>query len=287
MTQLANLSEIRSLVRQGAIFYVGHSGGKDSQAMYAAVRKVVPDHQVRVVHADLGDIEHAGIKDFIRDNIDHELIIANAVFEDGSPKDFFSAVRARRATLDRKGQFDAPAFPSSAQRFCTSDLKTGPIWKAIKADGDNPIVVNCVGIRAEESKARAKKIDKRGTLNLNKKSTNGKRDAYDWWPIAHWTIEEVWAEILEAGQWPHEAYGFDGTTATDNDRLSCVFCIFGSVKDLRHGARLRPDLVEKYTDLERDVRSTMFHGQTLKERIGIEIEVNPAPTGALQLEFAI
>ena len=103
-----------------------------------------------------------------------------AIHADGSPKDFFSAVRARRASLDAKGRFDAPAFPSSAARFCTSDLKTGPIWKVIRAKAaavGASIVVNCVGIRAEESNSRAKKIKNRGTLNANKTNTTRSREA--------------------------------------------------------------------------------------------------------------
>ena len=232
-------SQIADLLARGAHFYAGHSGGKDSQAMYAWLRTVVPAGRLHVVHADLGDIEHAGVKEHIRNNIDTELLIAQAVHADGSPKDFFSAVRARRASLDAKGRTDAPAFPSSAARFCTSDLKTGPIWKVIRAHSARVgarIVVNCVGIRAEESKSRARKISQRGTLNVNAKNTNGIREAYDWWPIAHWTTEEVFAEIAAAGQQPHPAY------AMGNERLSCVFCIFASDNDLQNGYSQRPDL---------------------------------------------
>jgi DNA sulfur modification protein DndC len=260
------MTEIAALVSRGAIFYVGHSGGKDSQAMYAAIKRVVPADQVRVIHADLGDIEHAAVKDHIRATIDHDLMIAEAFYIDGNKTDLFGMIRKRRASLDAKGKFDAPAFPSSAARFCTSDLKTGPIWREIRRDGHD-LVVNCVGIRAEESKARAKKIAARGSLMVNKKNTNAKREAFDWWPISDWLIDEVWTEIKEAGQEPHAAY------AGGNERLSCVFCIFGSVNDLRNGAAARPDLLEKFTNLEIEVRGSMFHGATLAERIGIE--VNP------------
>lgn len=261
MAAVANLEQIQELVAQGAHFFVGHSGGKDSQAMYAAVRKLVPADQIHVVHADLGDVEWAGVKDHIRNNIDHELLIAQAIFKDGTNKDFFSLIRARRAKLDSDGKFDAPAFPDSKSRFCTSDLKTDPIWKVIRNAGNFPIVVNCCGIRGEESKKRQKKIDERGTLHLNKKNTNGKRDAYDWWPIAHWLVDDVWAEIADAGQTPHPAY-------ERNERLSCCFCIFGSVNDLRHAAEQRPELFNRYVELEREVRSTMFNGQSIADRVG-------------------
>lgn len=264
MLNVENLTKIQELIDQGAQFFVGHSGGKDSQAMFAALTKIVPADQLHVVHADLGEVEHLDVKTFIRENIDgKELHVAQAIHADGSKKDFFSAIRARRASLDAQGRTDAPAFPSSAARFCTSDLKTGPIWKVIrKLAGNAKIVVNCVGIRAEESPARAKKIATRGSFMVNTKNTNSKRQAFDYWPIASWKIDQVWSEIAEKGQDRHPAYD------AGNDRLSCAFCIFGSQGDLRNAARTRPDLLAKLTQLEIDVRTTMFNGATLAEKIG-------------------
>lgn len=273
MAQVANESEILELAAQGAIFYIGHSGGKDSSAMYEAIIRLVPSDQIRVLHADLGEVEHVDVKDFIRANIDgRDLIVARAFHLDGRPADFFSLVRQRRASLDAKGNFDAPAFPSSAARFCTSDLKTGPIWREIRADG-HALVVNCVGIRAGESDARAKKIGTRGTLNINKKNTNSKRQAFDWWPIALWNCrtdkgfdsaihsDDVFDAIGAAGKDPHPAY------AAGNDRLSCAFCIFGSKNDLRNAAAERPELLAAFAELEIEVRTTMFATETLAERI--------------------
>jgi len=258
---IANEKEILALAALGAIFYIGHSGGKDSAAMYEAILRLVPAAQIRVVHADLGEVEHVDVNDFIRNNIDgRDLIVARAFHKDGRPADFFSLIRQRRASLDAKGNHDAPAFPSSAARFCTSDLKTGPIWREIRAEG-HAIVVNCVGIRAQESAARAKKIGTRGTLNVNQKNTNSKRQAFDWWPIAHWSIDQVWAEIEAAGKKRHPAY------AAGNDRLSCAFCIFGSANDLRNAAAERPELLAAFAALEIEVRTTMFSTETLAERI--------------------
>lgn len=261
MTELANLDAIKSLAMRGAIFYVSHSGGKDSQAMYIAVSKVVPYNQIRVIHADLGDIEHTGVISHIKYNIGSRcMTIAKAYNKAGAAVDLFDMIRNRRAMLDSKGKLDASPFPSSAARFCTSDLKTGPIWREIRQTR-HKLVVNCVGIRAEESNSRAKKVGSRGTLNENKKNSNSVREAYDWWPIADWTITQVWDEISDAGQVPHPAY------AAGNDRLSCAFCIFGSRNDLRNAKAEKPELYQRYIDLEIEVRSTMFNGESLAERI--------------------
>jgi 3'-phosphoadenosine 5'-phosphosulfate sulfotransferase (PAPS reductase)/FAD synthetase len=276
MRQVTDTPAIADLIAKGAHFYVGHSGGKDSQAMYAALAARIPADQLHVVHADLGDIEWAGVKDHIRANIDHPLMIADAIFNDGSAKDFFGMVRQRRAKLDRDGKFDASPFPAPGlTRQCTSDLKTGPIWKVIKAHAKQvgaAITVNCVGIRSEESPRRAKKA-KAGTLTRNKVQSCSTRQAYDWWPIAHWPIADVWAEIADAGQQPHPAY------ADGNERLSCMFCIMGSDNDLQHAYRVNPELAHRYIALEREVRSTMFYSGgrrvSLAEKLGIEIEINP------------
>jgi 3'-phosphoadenosine 5'-phosphosulfate sulfotransferase (PAPS reductase)/FAD synthetase len=264
MTELlADLDEILRLVELGAHFFVGHSGGKDSQAMFAILSIIIPADQLHVVHADLGDVEHEGVKSFIQDNIDgHELLVAEPIHADGSKKDFFSMVRARREKLDSDGKFDAPAFPGNGPRFCTSDLKTGPIWKVIRNATDATIVVNCVGLRSQESDRRSKTIAEKGTFNENKKNSNTVRQAFDWFPIAHWTIEEVWAAIAAKGQERHPAYN------AGNDRLSCVFCIFGSQGDLERGAKARPDLARKLIKLEREVRSTMFNGASLADKVG-------------------
>lgn len=266
---IANLEEISVLIDRGAHFYVGHSGGKDSQAMYLLLKGIVPAAQLHVVHADLGIVEHRYTKEHIRATIDEELLIAQAIFKDGSTKDFFSAVRARRVKLDNDGKHDAPAIPAKGSRYCTSDLKTGPIWKVIRNHGEHRIVVNCVGIRGAESTERQKKIDEKGTLTTNKANDNSIREAYDWWPIAHWSLDDVWSEITNAGQWPHPAYGFNGVRATLNERLSCCFCVFGSVNDLRNAYRNYPELFAMYEQLEHDTRTTMFHTQSLREKLNL------------------
>ena len=49
--------KICELRDRGAIFYVSHSGGKDSQAMFITISNFVPANQIVVVKADLGHVE--------------------------------------------------------------------------------------------------------------------------------------------------------------------------------------------------------------------------------------
>lgn len=129
---------IDDLIARGAMFYVSHSGGKDSQAMYGALASIVPTDQIVVVHADLGKIEWSGVQDHIVATIEHELNVVRA------GKTFFDMVRHMARTRP-----DVPAWPSSATRQCTSDLKRGPIHKLIRNDmkaRGATLGVNCTGI---------------------------------------------------------------------------------------------------------------------------------------------
>jgi len=239
---------IQELIDFGAIFYISHSGGKDSQDMYNELLKIIPFNQIVVVHADLGEVEWEGVQDHIRSVIRHPL----------------NVVRANKTLLGMVEQ--RGMWPSAAYRQCTSDLKRGPIFKFIRNDlkaRGASIAVNCMGIRAEESTARAKKEP----FKYNKQESCGHRDVWDWMPIFDRTTEQVFQSIADAGQEPFWAY------ADGNERLSCVFCIMGSVNDLRHGAACNPELYRKYVELERKIGHTIFtkgkEPVTLEERTGI------------------
>lgn len=228
------LDKISSFIKNNAIFYISHSGGKDSQAMYSILNKMIPYDQIVVIHASLGEIEWAGTIDHIRNNIEHPLNIVQA------NKTFFEMVERRKM------------FPSARYRQCTSDLKRNPIEKFIRHDmkhRKNNIAINCMGLRAEESSGRSKKE----VLKLNKSLTvTERRTVYDWLPIHKLTTEEVFQTISNAGQKPFWAY------KSGNQRLSCVFCIMGSKNDLRNGAKQNPKLLIKYIELEKKIGHTMF-----------------------------
>lgn len=252
-------AKIDELVKAGAMFYVSHSAGKDSQAMYALLAQRVPHAQICVVHADLGKVEWTGVQEHIRATICHPLHVVRA------NKTFFEMVRHRFRTRP-----DAPSWPSSATRQCTSDLKRAPIHKFIRADMKArglTLALNCTGIRAEESPSRAKKepLKLNTTLSLNERTLkSGKvipgRTVYEYMPIHHLTEPEVFRVIADAQQRPFWAY-------KNNRRLSCVFCIMGCENDLRHGAEQRPDLYREYLDLEDETGWTMFNGVSLRDKV--------------------
>ncbi|MBN5201612.1 phosphoadenosine phosphosulfate reductase family protein [Serratia marcescens] len=237
----ANELEVANLVASGALFVSNHSGGKDSQAMLIKLLKFIPPKQLVVVHASLGAMEWPGAMELAEDQA------ADARLP-------FIVARAGKSLLEMverrfENRPEVPSWPSASTRQCTSDLKRGPIQREVrryaKANGFK-IIVNCLGLRAQESPGRAKRKTF-GKMGIS----NSVLTWYEWLPVHELQTDEVLATIRAAGQEPHYAY------ALGNERLSCVFCIMASRNDLKNGALQRPELLEQYAALEAKTGYTM------------------------------
>lgn len=274
----SEMAVIHGLIKRGALFVINHSGGKDSQAMYLHVRKFVPASQIVIVHADLGAVEWAGA---------HEHIKATTF---GEPILTCQARRSLLQMIEERGKFPSPQI-----RQCTSDLKRGPIERTIRAIVEarirlacgNParrlgtderrsaieagmgLIVNCMGMRAEESSSRAKLT----SFKLSASNSKAGREWYDWLPIHSWSVSDVFLEIDAAGQKPHPIYALGMT------RFSCVFCVMASEADLKTAARLaveRPELLNdphlyrKYIQLEKSTGQVMLMPSKTKGRRTLE-----------------
>jgi 3'-phosphoadenosine 5'-phosphosulfate sulfotransferase (PAPS reductase)/FAD synthetase len=225
--------EIRALIDAGALFVINDSAGKDSQAMKIKLIEAIPARQLVIVHANLPLVEWDG-------NLEHIRKYSGGipVYEVQSKKTFFDMVEHRQK------------FPSPSQRQCTSDLKRNPIQKFINnfaKDNGFSIVVNCLGLRGQESAARAKKIVFQSKPSLSSRA----RAQYEWLPIHDFKIGHVFRTIEAAGQEPHYAYG------KGMSRLSCVFCIMSNDSDLKIAAKAKPELAAKYIALEEKLNFTM------------------------------
>lgn len=238
--------QIQNLIARGAMFVVNHSGGKDSQAMYLMLRQIVPASQMVIVHADLGEVEWAGAVDQIR------------ATTTGEP---LHVCRSRRGLLQMIRE--RGMFPSPSQRQCTSDLKRGPIERTIRAiskAAGNKLIVNCMGMRAQESSSRAKLTP----FKFSERNSKAGREWYDWLPIHDLTTDEVFASIAAAGQKPHWVY------AAGMSRFSCCFCIMSNKADLTTAARLNPALYREYVGLERSTGQVMMMPTKSKGRLTLE-----------------
>lgn len=233
--------EIAALVEAGALFVSNHSGGKDSQAMLIKLLEVVPPQQLVVVHASLGPMEWPGA-----------LELAQKQAEDaGLPFIVAKAAKTLLEMVERRfeNRPEVPSWPSASTRQCTSDLKRGPIQREVrryaKANGFKTIV-NCLGLRAEESPGRAKRKEF-SQMGIS----NSVNTWLEWLPVHELLTPEIFSVIREAGQEPHYAY------ALGNERLSCVFCIMASRNDIRNGGREHPELLSQYDAMEKRTGYTM------------------------------
>ena len=261
-SRIANLPvppACRETIRAGALVAVNHSGGKDSQCMTILLSRIVPRGQIVAVHAPLGEVEWPGTVEHIE-----------ATLPVGVPL-VFAPVASGKTLLERVEE--RGLWPSSTARWCTSDFKAGPIQRELRRylkahPRFGGRLVNAMGMRAEESPARARKAPWR----RNDRMSVAGREVFDWLPVFDLSTADVFRVIRDAGQSPHWAY------AAGMTRLSCSFCILASRADLRRAAELRPDLYRAYAELEQRIGHTLSPTRrTLPEVTGVPLATRGGP----------
>lgn len=245
--------EIEEMLASNCPVAVGVSGGKDSDAVALAVEKhlnAVGHTGPRVlIHADLGDIEWAASMDqcqWLAEHLGWELIVVR---------------RAKGGMIDRWEQRWAAnvqryvdlscvqlilPWSTPDMRFCTSELKTDQICRALSHRFKGQRIVSVTGIRRSESRDRANAPISRVENKLTNK-TRG-TSGLQWNAIATWSLAQVLEYHQVRGVPLHEAYTKYGAS-----RVSCVACIMSAEKDLvaatkdprNHGALLRISTLER------------------------------------------
>ena len=246
------------------------SAGKDSQAMMDVVvaqgRAEGAADRLVAVHCDLGDVEWPGTRQLAAKQ-SARYGLRFEVVRNEHHADLLARVEHRRDRLDAAGKPDTPAWPSSTNRWCTSEFKTAQVRRLatrLVAEIDpqrlgRPVrILNCLGLRAAESPARAKKLPFR-RHEAGKGWTNSRRVVDEWLPIFTWSADQVWEQIRRSGVPHHPAYD------AGMPRLSCCFCVLGSKSALIRAAQLRPDLADRYVAVEARVRSRFRQDLSMAE----------------------
>jgi 3'-phosphoadenosine 5'-phosphosulfate sulfotransferase (PAPS reductase)/FAD synthetase len=166
------------------------------------------------------------------------------------------------------------------------------------------IVVTAMGMRGEESSARARRpavtIGKRLTSKRLREMAaeaalrevrEGERLVIEWLPIHNWTEDDVWHELgyslidvnrrRRLARSGHQDEALAGWTAhpayvlgLGNQRLSCSLCILGCKSDLENGARHNPALFREYLKIELDTGFTFKANQALAD-LDVAQEIAP------------
>lgn len=232
--------EIQQAFEQGAGLAISISGGKDSDAMAHLLTNLWREQKytgdIQLVHANLGRSEHKQTPTYVVDLASRLELPLNIV--EHSKFDLLDGIRHRMITRP-----DVPCWPSSTTRYCTSDWKRGPISKWIRNHYPTGTVVCAIGMRADESTARAKTP----ALELREDCCAKFRTVYNWLPIHGYTLDQVWSTL--EGQ-PHHPMYDASDTRTANERISCCMCVLASENDLLNGIENDPELYIEYCKIE-------------------------------------
>lgn len=226
------------------------SAGKDSQAMldrifHLAMAQGYSLDRIVVVHADLGRAEWTGTGDLA---------------ERQAKAYGFRFVKVSRPQGDLVDRIrNRGMWPGHRERYCTAELKRNQIHKVIRALAPKTVksrVLDCQGIRAQESKKRAEKAP----WQPDRKDLRTRSRTVDtWYPIHHWTLARVWETIKASGVPYHPAYDLG------MPRLSCVFCIFAPQEALELAAYHNRELLDVYCELEQDMQHTFTQDISLQD----------------------
>jgi len=233
---IATTPEIDALLAAHAPVALGVSGGKDSVAMAFATTayldRIGHTGPRVLIHSDLGRVEwqdSGPTCERLAAALGLELIVVRR-----GAGDMMDRWLSRwQGNVERYQALECVKlilpWSTPSMRFCTSELKTDVITRALVKRWPGQTILSASGIRRDESSARAKAPIAKEQAKLTSKAhqTTG----LDWHPILDWSLEDVWAEAARQGFPPHEAYAVYGSS-----RVSCAFCIMGSQADLSSSA---------------------------------------------------
>lgn len=234
------------------------SGGKDSAAMCLHLRELGIPYDA--VFMDTG-WEHRDTYDYLRGPLTEAIgPIRWLRAEVDLPPDREAMAQELEAML---GHYSAMVrlclrkgiFPSRLIRFCTEATKIYPMQKW--ADTLDTSIVSVVGIRADESSARAK---------MAEWEWSDKFDRWMWRPLLSWSLQDVIDIHARHGLTPNPLY------LRGAERVGCWPCIFARKAEIRFIAETDPARVAVIELLERHVatcqRTTIeARGETFDGRI--------------------
>lgn len=262
------------------VIEISSSGGKDSLAMTSLVARMLHaagllDRGV-IVHADMGRVEWLGTPALVEAQAKHfGLRFVTVKRPQG---DLLEHVRAMGH------------WPKPDTRYCTSDHKRAQIYTAFTAlgvevrarralaiaDGGDagPVrILNCIGLRSEESPGRAARPQLKRDRRASGKGRSKIVDA--WLPIQHWTEAEVWAECRASDAPIHPAY------AHGLPRASCVFCIYAPEAALQIAGLAHPELLAEYVAVEREIGHDFKHRLPLA-KVQADLAAGVRPSGPVE-----
>jgi 3'-phosphoadenosine 5'-phosphosulfate sulfotransferase (PAPS reductase)/FAD synthetase len=228
---VATTPAIDRLLAADAPVAIGVSGGKDSSAVAFATIDYLDsiDHRGPrlLVHSDLGVTEWPWSLPWchkLADRLGVELIVVRRARGDMMDRweQRWTDNLARYAAM-RCVKLILP-WSTPDMRFCTSEMKTDIICRALSHRFQGQTILSVTGIRRDESDGRANAPIAKPQPKLA--SVTRRTDGVDWHPIPDWSLEHVLAYLEEKDFPLHPAY-----VKWLLSRVSCVFCIMSSLAE--------------------------------------------------------
>lgn len=245
LDEVATDPVIEAAIDAGGWFVFSLSGGKDSGALSLAAmayldRRGHPRDRRLAIHADLGRAEWRSTPEFVERTaarLGLELIVVRRGAGDLLARWQVRFVNAK-VRYEQLSTYNLIGPWSQAnKRFCTSELKAQVIGPALARRLRGQTIVQVIGIRRDESTGRkSTPISKAETRYAQPGNAAGTRMML-WHPGVHWSTEQVFDCHARHGLELHEAY-----TAYGLSRLSCAFCVLGSIRDLQAASKAAGNL---------------------------------------------
>jgi len=236
----ASDAAILSAIEANAFFVFNLSGWKDSTATSFAANQLLdrlghPRSQRIAIHADLGRVEWGSTPKTVEraaDALGLELLVVRRAAGDllARWQVRFSNAKIRYEALSTYNLIGP--WSQANKRFCTSELKAQVIGPYLARRYRGQTIVQVMGIRREESPGRSKAPISKPDLRFAPAGNRHETRMLIWHPGVDWTAEEVFDCHARHRLPLHEAYTEYGST-----RLSCAFCVLGSLNDLRAAAK--------------------------------------------------
>lgn len=187
-------------------FIASFSGGKDSQVVLDLCTRAIPPTAFEVIYSDTG----------------YELPPSLELYEEVKryygeryPALKFTTTRNHESVLN---YWDKIGTPSDTHRWCCSVMKTAPLYRYLKVEGNKQArVLAFEGVRAEESTRRS---------NYNRIGKGVKHSfVINARPIFNWSTVEIFLYLMLHELPINEVYRYG------KPRVGCIFCPFGSPWD--------------------------------------------------------
>lgn len=223
-------------------FIASFSGGKDSQVVLDLVTRAIPPTEYEVIYSDTGYELPPSLELYEQ---------VQAYYKKRFPALKFSTARNHESVLN---YWDQIGTPSDTHRWCCSVMKTAPLYRMLKVDGNKQArVLTFDGVRAEESTRRSgysrigKGVKHSTVINAS--------------PILAWNAVEIFLYLFKYKLPINVAYR-QGMT-----RVGCLICPFSSEwNDMVSSRKYHNELHPFLSRIESNVKASGI--SDIKEYIG-------------------